>query len=139
MGDYMIYIEKKEYEKIIEQAKKEFPNECCGFLAGNKKEQNLFIKTAYAMTNIDASSEHFSMDPKEQFKAVKSIRENNMELVGNYHSHPYTPSRPSEEDKRLAYDPKAIYGILSLEKEEPVFNLFKIEKGNVEKIQYEII
>ncbi|AJA49590.1 putative metal-dependent protease PAD1/JAB1 superfamily [Clostridium pasteurianum DSM 525 = ATCC 6013] len=138
-GDYMIYIEKKEYEKIVEQAKKEFPNECCGFLAGNKDGEDLYIKTVYPLTNIDASSEHFSMDPKEQFKTVKIIRENKMELVGNYHSHPYTPSRPSEEDKRLAFDPKAIYGILSLEKEEPVFNLFKVDKGNVEKLKYEII
>ncbi|AOZ76744.1 Mov34/MPN/PAD-1 [Clostridium pasteurianum] len=135
----MIYIEKKEYEKIVEQAKKEFPNECCGFLAGNKDGEDLYIKTVYPLTNIDASSEHFSMDPKEQFKTVKIIRENKMELVGNYHSHPYTPSRPSEEDKRLAFDPKAIYGILSLEKEEPVFNLFKVDKGNVEKLKYEII
>lgn len=139
MGDFMIYIEKKEYEKIVAQAKKEFPNECCGFFAGNKKGEDLYIKTAYPLTNIDASSEHFSMDPKEQFKTVKIIRESNMELVGNYHSHPYTPSRPSEEDKRLAFDPKAIYAILSLEKEEPVFNLFKVEKGNVEKLEYKIV
>lgn len=135
----MIYIKKKEYGKIVEQARKEFPNECCGFLAGNNSGEDLYIKTAYPLTNIDASSEHFSMDPKEQFKAVKTIRKNKMELIGNYHSHPYTPSRPSEEDKRLAFDPKAIYGILSLEKEEPVFNLFKVDKGNVEKLKYEII
>ncbi|WP_010233321.1 M67 family metallopeptidase [Clostridium arbusti] len=135
----MIYIEKLEYEKIVNQAKKEFPNECCGFLAGNKKEEDVFIKVAYPLFNTDQSSEHFSMDPKEQFKTVKIIRENKMELIGNYHSHPYTPSRPSEEDKKLAFDPRAIYGILSLEKEEPVFNLFKVDKGNVEKLKYEII
>lgn len=138
-GDYMIYMKKKEYEKIVEQARKEFPKECCGFLAGNNSGKDLYIKISYPLTNIDGSSEHFSMDPKEQFKAVKTIRENNMELIGNYHSHPYTPSRPSEEDKRLAFDPKAIYGIVSLENEEPVFNLFKIEKSNVEKLKYEII
>ncbi|MDF2503479.1 M67 family metallopeptidase [Clostridium sp.] len=135
----MIYIERLEYEKIINQAKKEFPNECCGFLAGNKKEEDVFIKVAYPLFNTDQSSEHFSMDPKEQFKTVKIIRENKMELIGNYHSHPYTPSRPSEEDKKLAFDPRAIYGILSLEKEKPVFNLFKVDKGNVEKLKYEII
>ena len=43
-------------------------------------------------------------------------------------SHPESPSRPSEEDKRLAYDSKASYMILSLmEPEKPVLNSFHIE------------
>lgn len=135
----MIYILKSEYEKIVEQAKREFPKECCGFLAGNKEEEHIFIKKVYALRNIDDSSEHFSMDVKEQFETMKVIREEGMIFIGNYHSHPYTPSRPSDEDKRLAYDPRALYGILSLEKEEPVFNLFNIIKGEVLKLQYELI
>ena len=135
----MIYLLKSEYEKIVEQAKKEFPLECCGFLAGNKEEGNIFIKEAFALRNTDESSEHFSMDAKEQFDTIREIRGKGMILIGNYHSHPYTPSRPSEEDKRLAFDPNAIYGILSLEKEEPVFKLFEICKGDVKILEYEII
>lgn len=135
----MIYIKSEELKKMINQAKEEFPNECCGFLSGIKDEEDIHIYKIYPLTNIDKSSEHFSMDPKEQFSAVKAIRNDGKELIGNYHSHPYTPSRPSEEDKRLAYDTKALYGILSLEKEEPVFNLFSINKDKeVEKLQYKI-
>lgn len=134
----MILINLEEYEKIVEQAKKEFPHECCGFLGGNKVGEDIFIKKMVSITNIDHSSEHYSMDPKEQFQALKLIRNHGLQLVGNYHSHPYTPSRPSEEDKRLAFDPSILYGILSLEK-EPVFNLFKIDKEKkVEKLDYEI-
>jgi len=79
------------------------------------------------------------MDPKEQFNTIKIIRGEEMIFIGNYHSHPYTPSRPSEEDIRLAYDPNIIYGILSLEKAEPVFNLFKINKSGVIKLEYQVI
>lgn len=135
----MIYLLKSEYEKIVEQAKREFPLECCGFLAGNKEEGNIFIKEAFPLKNIDESSEHFSMDAKEQFDTIREIRSKGMILIGNYHSHPYTPSRPSEEDKKLAFDPNAVYGILSLEKEEPVFKLFEIRKGDVVIFDYEII
>jgi proteasome lid subunit RPN8/RPN11 len=135
----MIYILKNEYEKIIEQAKGEFPLECCGFLAGMKEEENIFIREAFPLKNIDASSEHFSMDAKEQFDTIREIRGKGMILIGNYHSHPYTPSRPSEEDKRLAFDPNAVYGIISLEKEEPVFKLFEIRKGDVKILEYEIM
>jgi proteasome lid subunit RPN8/RPN11 len=135
----MIYIEGLELQRIIAQAKHEFPNECCGFLSGTKSGDTINIKKIYPLTNLDKSSEHFSMDPKEQFNTIKIIRGEKMVFIGNYHSHPYTPSRPSEEDIRLAYDPNIIYGILSLEKEEPVFNLFKINKDGVLKLEYQII
>lgn len=54
--------------------------------------------------------------------------------LGNWHSHPESPSRPSEEDKRLAYDSKASYMILSLmNRAEPVLNSFKINGDTAEK------
>ncbi|MHC6179062.1 M67 family metallopeptidase [Clostridium sp. JNZ X4-2] len=136
----MIYIYKLQYEKILKQARDEFPNECCGYLGGLNSGKDIFIKKIYSLTNTDHSSDHFSMDPAEQFRAVKLMRSEKFNMIGNYHSHPYSPSRPSEEDKRLAFDDKILYGILSLEKEEPVFNLFKIDKNkNVEKIKYKIV
>jgi proteasome lid subunit RPN8/RPN11 len=85
------------------------------------------------MTNIDHSEEHFSFDPKEQFAAVKYARKNGLKIVGNWHSHPASPSRPSEEDKRLAYDPNILYFILSLAAEQPVLNAFRIVDGEVKE------
>ena len=68
---------------------------------------------------------------KEQLAAVKDMRANGLVPLGNWHSHPESPSRPSDEDKRLAYDSKASYMILSLMNiDEPVLNSFHIE-GNV--------
>ena len=69
------------------------------------------------------------MDPKEQFAAVKDMRTNGYEPLGNFHSHPESPSRPSEEDKRLAYDTKANYLILSLMEEgNPILKAFRIDE-----------
>ena len=54
--------------------------------------------------------------------------------VGIEDSHPESPSRPSEEDKCLAYDSNASYMILSLmEPENPVLNSFHIEGADVTK------
>ena len=66
------------------------------------------------MTNADASPEHFSFRPQEQFDALKSARDSGEQLVGVYHSHPETPARMSEEDIRLANDVNTIYVIHSL-------------------------
>lgn len=67
------------------------------------------------------------MNLKEQLSAVKDIRKNGLIPLGNWHSHPATPSRPSEEDKCLAYDRNAIYMILSMAEKEPVLNAFHID------------
>lgn len=130
----MIKLSKTDYEKILAHAEKELPDEACGLIAGTSGGTDKAIKKVYLLTNIDHSNEHFSLDPKEQLAAVKDMRANGWIPLGNWHSHPESPSRPSEEDKRLAYDSKASYMILSLmDRANPVLNSFKIEGGNAEK------
>ncbi|MCI5845876.1 MAG: M67 family metallopeptidase [Oscillospiraceae bacterium] len=130
----MITLKKADYEKMLAHAKKELPNEACGLLAGVIEGADKKVEKVYLLTNIDHSNEHFSLDPKEQLAAVKDMRANGLVPLGNWHSHPESPSRPSEEDKRLAYDSKASYMILSLmELEHPVLHSFKIEGDQAEK------
>lgn len=130
----MIKLLKADYERIVAHAKSELPNEACGLIAGEIDGADKIIKKVYLLTNIDHSNEHFSLDPKEQLEAIKDMRKNGWKPLGNWHSHPESPSRPSEEDKRLAYDSSASYLILSLmEQEHPVLNSFHIEGRNSEK------
>ena len=127
----MISLKKADYEKILAHAKNCVPEEACGLIAGTKDGEDKVVEKVYLLANIDHSNEHFSMDPKEQLAAVKDMRANGLVPLGNWHSHPESPSRPSDEDKRLAYDSKASYMILSLMNiDEPVLNSFHIE-GNV--------
>jgi len=123
----MLTISKTVLDRIIDHAKAELPNEACGYLAGNNNE----VTKAYELTNIDHSPEHFSFDPSEQFKTVKDARNNGLEIVANFHSHPSSPARPSVEDIRLAFDPSISYVIVSLADIEPVVKSFKIKDGIV--------
>ena len=124
----MISMKKSDYDLILEHAKSVVPEEACGLIAGIVENGNKNIEKVYILTNIDHSNEHFTLDPKEQLMAVKDMRASGLVPLGNWHSHPESPSRPSEEDKRLAYDSKASYMILSLmDAENPVLNSFHIE------------
>ena len=124
----MISMNKADYERILEHAKSVVPEEACGLIAGTIEDGNKIIRKVYILTNIDHSNEHFTLDPKEQLASVKDMRANGFAPLGNWHSHPESPSRPSEEDKRLAYDSKASYMILSLmDADNPVLNSFHIE------------
>lgn len=123
----MLYITETDYNLILKHCKKSLPNEACGLIAGIRDGNNKYIKKIYPLTNIDASSRHFSMDYKEQFATIKDIRANGYILLGNFHSHPHSPAIPSSEDRRLAYDTSINYMIISLMNvDKPVFNVFNI-------------
>ncbi|ACB84677.1 M67 family metallopeptidase [Natranaerobius thermophilus] len=124
-----IWILQTEYQKMLEHAKKEFPLECCGLMAGFKKPKGYVITNIYEMTNMEQSSTKYSLDPQEQFSVIKDIRNHGLELVGNYHSHPFTGCRLSDEDFRLAYDNDLVYAIISLKGELPVLKFFLIKEN----------
>jgi proteasome lid subunit RPN8/RPN11 len=130
-----ITLQKSDFDKMYEYALSERPNEACGLVAGSDDEDGTrHIEKVYLLTNIDHTNEHFTIDPKEQLRAIKDMRASNLKPLGNWHSHPESPSRPSEEDKRLANDSKASYLILSLmEEENPVLNAFHVESVDGEK------
>lgn len=138
---HMLYIKEKDYDRILNHAKTGLPNEACGLLAGSVEEDKKLVEKIYELTNMDASREHFTMNPKEQLEAIKDIRANGLQLLGNFHSHPETPARPSEEDKRLVYDCKLSYLILSLsEDDNPVLKSFRYnDKKEVTEERIEII
>ena len=114
-------------DELIAQAEKDAPDESCGYLLGIGDE----VTENYWMENIDHSPEHFSFAPKDQFAAMRYAREKGLKILANWHSHPASPSRPSQEDLRLANDPTIRYAILSLLDGEPKLNSFKIRNGEV--------
>ena len=120
-------IEQSVIDEIIRQASQEAPNESCGYLLGKDDT----VTENYPMENIDHSPEHFSFAPKDQFAALRYAREKGLRILANWHSHPASPSRPSQEDLRLANDPTIRYAILSLMDGKPNLNSFKILNGEV--------
>ena len=120
-------IRKDILYKIIAYAKKGAPIEVCGYLAA---KEGVIVKH-YELTNTDNSPEHFSFDPKEQFAAIKDARNQGLDVVAVYHSHPATPARPSVEDIRLAYDPNISYVIVSLAYGQEDVKSFKIRNSQV--------
>ena len=122
-----VLLEQEDYEKMIAYAEKQAPIEACGLLGGRIEGDVKIIKKVFYLTNTDHSPEHFSLDPQEQFAVVRELRAEGWVLLGNWHSHPASPSRPSEEDKRLAFDPRASYLILSLAAEKPVLHSFRVD------------
>ena len=58
----MIYLQLKEYEKLLAHAVKCLPEEACGLVGGRRDEEgNSYIEKVYLLENTDHSREHFSL------------------------------------------------------------------------------
>ena len=100
---------------MVDDALSTFPNECCGFLFGNETEEERIILQAMVVNNAKEGDKRrrFVITAKDYLKAERYADENNLLLLGVYHSHPNHPAVPSEHD-RLAAQPYFSYVILSV-------------------------
>ena len=127
----MVCITKKHLQEIIEHCKKGYPGESCGILAG----KNGKITKVYQMANTSENpGTCYFMDPKEQLKVFKEIRNAGLEMLGIYHSHIGVQAYPSKRDCEMAFYPEASYVIVSLQDfNKPETRAFKISEGKIEE------
>jgi [CysO sulfur-carrier protein]-S-L-cysteine hydrolase len=122
-------IKREVIDAIHAQAVEKAPIEACGFLMGLQGR----ITRRYPMINAEAREDHFTFDPNEHITALKVAKEEGLDIIGMYHSHPATPARPSAEDIRLAHYPAIIYVITSLLDGAVTTKGFYIREGIVEE------
>jgi proteasome lid subunit RPN8/RPN11 len=130
----MLNIPGEIIDRLFKIASNGLPEEICGYLAGNGNE----VTRIFELENADHSPEHFSFFPADQFNAVREARKEGLEILANYHSHPETPARLSQEDIRLAFDPDISYVIISLAGEIPDIKSFKVADGLAEKEEIQV-
>lgn len=128
-----VIVQKADYDALVDYARSCLPEEACGLIAGRIDGETKTVEKVFCLTNTDHSAAHFNIEAREQLAAVREARANGWTMLGNWHSHPNTPSRMSAEDIRLAVDSAASYLILSMAEEEPVLNAFSVKDGIVRK------
>jgi proteasome lid subunit RPN8/RPN11 len=120
-------IPKAIYEELLEHAREDAPNECCGLIGG----EDGVAKTVYRARNAEASPLRYNLDPQDQFRIMTEMEERGEELAAIYHSHTASPAYPSQTDINLAAYPDALYLIVSLAEGEKDLRGFRIVDGEV--------
>ncbi|MFL2764301.1 MAG: M67 family metallopeptidase [Dehalococcoidia bacterium] len=128
----MLSINQNFIDKIYQHSLDEFPNECCGILAG----KNDIISNIYLIKNTANSPYRYLMDSRDFLNADKNVRDKNIDFIAFYHSHTHSKAYPSDTDVRMAVESgwtDIIYALISLEdKDNPVLKIFLIsESGNI--------
>jgi proteasome lid subunit RPN8/RPN11 len=125
-------ITQSVYDGLVEHAREEAPNECCGILGGNDGEAT----TLYRATNAEHSPLRYTLDPNDLFRITfREIPDNDEEMLAIYHSHTASPAYPSQTDINLATYPDSIYLILSLAEGEEPLRGFRIDDGQVSEVE----
>ncbi len=112
----MITIQPAAKELLLNDAVQAFPDECCGFLFGAEDQHgNRSISKIQIVINAKEGDKRrrFVIAPLDYIRAEQYAEENNLLLLGVYHSHPNHPAIPSEHD-RVAAQPYFSYIIVSV-------------------------
>lgn len=137
----MLLLSRKIYDELVNHAISGAPFEICGIISGETSENDTRkAGKIYRMTNTDKSERTFLMDPKEQLKVMKGMRNNNEEMVAIYHSHPATRAYPSSTDVGMSFYPDTSFIIISLEnKNKPYMKSYNIRDGKITEEEIKIL
>lgn len=115
----MIRIEQKPLDEMFQDALQSFPDECCGFFFGREIGEERTITNILVVNNSKEGDKRrrFEISPKDYLNAERFADENELQLLGVYHSHPNHPAIPSEHD-RVAAQPYFSYLIISVKENE---------------------
>jgi proteasome lid subunit RPN8/RPN11 len=131
----LVVIPRRLIDEMIEHARSEVPNECCGIVAS---KDGAAVKV-YRAANAEASPVRYGLDSSDQFRIMRDIEEQGWLLGAIYHSHTQSAAYPSQTDVNLAFYPEALYLIVSLQDPaRPDVRAFRIEDGRVEEHPLEI-
>ena len=126
-----LWISEHLAEKIRAHGVETYPHECCGALLGRDSNAVLDgdrakgapareILQLFPLINRrdDSPRNRFSVTAEDVLAAEKAAREQSLEVVGWYHSHPDHPARPSDYDRDHAW-PWYSYIIVSVQNGAP--------------------
>jgi len=119
----MLLLPQACYEEVLDHCRRDYPKEACGMLAGREGR----VEQVYSMTNVDLSPISYQMDPKEQLRVMKQMRQAGQQMLAIYHSHTASPAYPSPVDVRLAVYPEVAYILVSLQdRAQPQLRSYRI-------------
>jgi proteasome lid subunit RPN8/RPN11 len=129
----VLTISRDFYEKIIEHARRDHPDEACGVIAGPERKDT--PTRLIPMLNAERSPTFYRFDQDEWNQVWNEMFDNDEETVVIYHSHTATEAYPSRTDIFYAGElgeVQAHYVLVSTRDEtETEFRSYRILDGEV--------
>lgn len=124
-GPSKVTLTAAQRQQIFDHCLAERPNEACGLAVGRAGR----VERLYFTRNVEQQDKRirYEIDPNDLLRVFKEIDDDDLELIGIFHSHVQSAAYPSATDIRLSYYPDAVYFLVSL-RDEPILRAFRIVK-----------
>ena len=123
--------------EMLDHAREELPNECCGLLAGPPGSGD--VQQLYRLVNALANPVEFESDPKSMFDADRDMNARGFVILAVYHSHPASAPLPSPADRERNYDPRVVNVIISLRDMIPEVRGWWLNGDKVTEAEWECV
>ena len=110
-----LFLTPETYDLVAAEARRSYPEECCGFLIGlldERTDRHVFHVLPAANAAEGDRKKTFAIDPSDYIRAERFALAHSATLLGIYHSHPSFPAIPSLRDLAAA-QPEFSYLIVS--------------------------
>jgi desampylase len=102
-------------DAMIDHARAGAPDEVCGVLGGRREGREAAVEAVTPVPNVASEPRRrYELNAESLFAAIEAVENDDMAVVGFYHSHPVGPPRPSATDQAQATWPGRSYVIVSL-------------------------
>ena len=109
----IIRLNKEQKSLLIEETRKEYPDEACGILFGDLGSEGPIVRKIVPVRNVLESTTNFRIDAEEFLRSLSEAEGEGMELVGFYHSHPAALEPSVTDTKYMKLWPENIWLIIS--------------------------
>jgi proteasome lid subunit RPN8/RPN11 len=139
-----LLISRALLDELIEHARDEAPNECCGIVAVQATAADGAAKAratrVHRAANLAASPLRFEVDGRELLAAIEQIEGAGEELGAIYHSHTRTAPYPSQTDINFALNwPGTEWIIVGLAAAgAPDVRSYLIDQGEVREVELHV-
>jgi proteasome lid subunit RPN8/RPN11 len=135
---FRLLLPRQIHTALLEQARAELPNECCGLLAGRVEGDVGRVECHYPLVNQLVSPRKYESEPRGMLAAVKDMRQAGTEVLAVYHSHPTTDPIPSRTDLERNGWPEAVHLIVSLRTGTPTVRAWWLEADRYREAEWAI-
>ena len=122
-------------DRIVEHARRDAPDECCGFVGA----RDGVAASVHGTENAAHTPLRFEMKPMDLFNATQAIEDAGEEIGAVYHSHTRTEPYPSQTDVNFSVNwPGVEWLIVGLAGDDAEVRSYRIEGGRIEEVPVEV-
>ena len=135
-----VKIKREAYRKLLDLVQKHTPKIVCGFLVGEKSDENIYVTDVREIRTRCNPKIHFQPVFTDFRQIAEQIHKEGKTIVGEFHTHPEGSTEPTGRDIKIMRWMKTGFWIIA-SKGETSAMLFDVEefKTNITKIPIEVV